>query len=350
LDAIQFSSVDESIGLPVAQISSRSYSQIQAAVEAGGAELSLKARVEIGGRETRTLVATIVGASLPNEVVALSSHLEAPGASDNATGAAGQLENALTLVRVLEAGGLSAPARSLAFIWGQENQEATDWLTHQNRRAIAAVNAVMIGESFKKTGARALLERYPDPGALVTVAPDEHTLWGSRSIDANWLAPNGLSIIARCAMVDVSQHVGGWMTFENPYEGGTDHERFIDSGVPAVLFWHFTDFTFHTSLDRLEMVDSAELKRMAVAALATAMALADPRPQDLTRYLRSVDHERQARVDAALAAGEDAVAEDWRVWCTGVRQWFRIMCLHLEGEQARLPGVMRSLSLEETTE
>ncbi len=347
LDAIQFRSLDPSVGLPVAQISKRSLRAIEAAAEAGGAQLGLKAEVEFGESSTRTIVATIVGEDRPDEVVALSSHLEAPGASDNASGAAGQLENALALARVLTAGGFNRPSRSLAFIWGPENQEATDWLEHQGRRPVAAVNAVMIGESVEKTGARPLLERYPDPGGLHTLAPDEHTVWGSRDIDPSWLVPNGLSIIARCAMVDVSENVGGWKTFENPYEGGTDHERFITSGVPAVLFWHFTDFSFHTSLDRVNLVDGAELKRMAVTALVTAMAIADPRPQDLTRYLECVNRERVMRVRVAEEAQELALAEDWRTWSSGVRNWFRIECLGLQGKGNELPGVMESAYIKE---
>lgn len=343
VDGIRFRSVARDIEIAVAQISPRSYGAITEAVEAGGAELALEAEVEAGGRKVRTLIATVVGSTRADEVIAMSSHLEAPGANDNASGAAGQLENALTLARVLEGGGLERPARSIAFIWGMENDEATIWLERQERKPVAAVNAVMIGESRAQTGAVPLLERYPDPGAVKTIAPDKHTLWGSRDIEPEWLVPNGLSIVARCALVDVASHSNAddseaWETFENPYEGGTDHERFISSEVPAVLFWHFTDFTFHTSLDRMEMVDSLEMKRMAVAALATGMALADPVPADLTRYLRSLDHERRLRVAAAEEAGEFQIAEDWRAWCSGVRHWFRIQCLGLEGEEGVLPG------------
>lgn len=335
-DAIRFWALEDAALLPCAQISPRSYQLIQDAQTAGQARLSLRADVEFGEPRVRTLVATVVGTTRADEVVALSSHLEAPGASDNASGAAGQLENALTLVRVLDAGGLQWPQRSMAFIWGMEIDEADLWLESQERTAVAAVNAVMIGESRAETGAIPLLERYPDPGAITTVLPDKHTLWGSRDIDPDWLVPNGLAIIGRCAMADVSEHVGGWETFENPYEGGTDHERFIEDGVPAILFWHFTDFTFHTSLDRVEMVDSAELRRMAVAALATALAIADPVPGDLTRYLRSLDHERRLRTSAAEGAGESGLVEDWRAWCDGARHWFRVLCLGLD--RSELPG------------
>ena len=347
LDAIHFRAVDSNGGIPVAQISPRSYAAIVAAVEQGDTYLALRAEVDTGGTKVRTLVATVVGDSRADEVVAMSSHLQAPGASDNASGAAGQLENALTLARVLERGGLERPARSIAFIWGMEIEEASLWLANQNRKAVAAVTAVMIGESRAETGAVPLLERYPDPGAIKTIAPVQHPLWGSREIEPEWLVPNGLSIIARCAMVDVAEHVGTWETFENPYEGGTDHERFISSGVPAVLFWHFTDFTFHTSLDRISMIDDEELHRMAIAALATGMALADPVPGDLTRYLRTLDNERVLRVVAAEEAGELQIAADWHAWCKGVRHWLRIQCLGLRGAEGVLPGPLERTPAED---
>lgn len=346
LDAMQFRTVPAGTDLPVAQISPRSLAQIQEAHAAGGARVRLRAEVELGDREVRTVAATIVGTSRPEEVVVLSTHLEAPGACDNASGAAGQLENATTLVRVLDGGGLERPARSVTFLWGLENDQVDLWLERTERTAVAAVNAVMIGESRDGTGAVPLLERYPDPGAVVTIPPDKHSLWGSRDIEPEWLVPNGLSIVARCALVDVGRHVGTWETFENPYEGGTDHERFLHAQVPAVLFWHFTDFTFHTSLDRLGRVDGEELRRMATAAMATALAIADPLPSDLTRYLRSLDQERNLRVTVAEEAGRLDVAEDWRSWTSGARQWFRVLCLPIEGEEAWLPTPLESASLK----
>jgi len=59
------------------------------------------------------------------------------------------------------------------------------------------------------------------------------------------------------------------------FEGGSDHVVFIEKGIPAVLFWHFTDFAYHTSLDRLDHLDLEEMHRTGAAILCTALALAD---------------------------------------------------------------------------
>jgi hypothetical protein len=188
----------------------------------------------------------------------------------------------------------------------------------------------MIGQSRERTGALPLLERMPDPGALVVLEPDEHTEWGASPVEEDDLAPNGLSVLARCAMADVAQLVdGSWETVEHPWEGGSDHDVFIERGLPAVLFWHFTDFTYHTSLDRLDMVDAEELHRTATAIVCTALAMADPQPGDLDRYLRSLEMERVLRTAAARDADDEELAEQWEHWCYRARQWLRSECLRI---------------------
>ncbi|MCB9913805.1 MAG: hypothetical protein H6828_01500 [Planctomycetes bacterium] len=338
LDAIQSRALEGEVELPTAMISPRSYRRIVEAEARGGATLHLTAEVARGPSTARTLVATVVGGERPDETVVLPSHVLAPGANDNASGAAGLLEDALAVARMLERGGLHRPARSLTFVWGPELAASETWLAATTREPVAAVHPVMIGESRERTGAVPLLERTPDPGALVAIPPDQHSLWGARPVDEDALVPNGLAIVARCALVDVARHVGGWETHENPYEGGTDHEVMLAAGVPAVLFWHFTDFTFQTSLDRYAMVDAEELRRMAVAALCTALAVADPEPGDLDRYLKSMSRARRVRVDAARAVGNEEIAAAWTAWNEGVRHWFRALCLDLEPEAADAPG------------
>jgi len=90
-------------------------------------------------------------------------------------------------------------------------------------RVGAAIAADMTGESESATGAIALLERPPDPGAITLLDPDEHTPWGAARVDERSLKPSGLALVARSALVDVGQLVSGWKTREHPFEGGSDH-------------------------------------------------------------------------------------------------------------------------------
>jgi aminopeptidase YwaD len=341
LDAIQFRSVRRGAPIPCLQVSRRSHRAILAAVKADPrAELELEAVVRTDERPLRTLVATVVGADRPEQCVVTVAHVQEPGAVDNASGVGGICEAACTLAACLAAEGpsrIERPSRSVVFLFGDEMRESRLWLEAGRRTSVAAISADMIGASLEHTGAAPLLERGPDPGAVVPLPPDQHTAWGSSRVEYSSLAPNGVSLVARVALADIGALAGGWKTNEHPYEGGSDHDVFLRAGVPAALLWHFTDFAYHTSLDRLPHVDSEELRRMSCAVVAAILALADPRPGDLDRYLHANAAERRLRVAAAREAKNDELAHQWELWTDSVRHWFRRECLRLTAEEAPVP-------------
>ncbi len=335
LDAVLFTKVEPGTSIPVATISARSHERIRAAAsspastpasEGPRVRVALMSEVRFGGRTARVLKATIVGAGRADEVVAIVSHAQEPGAGDNASGIAGMTESACTLARLLREERLERPARTIVFVWGDEMSQTHVFLDSTERRVIAGISADMLGQSPERTGAIALLERSPDPGALQPLPPDEHTPWGAAEVDERDIRPSGVALIARIALSDVGRRVGGWRTSENPWEGGSDHDVFLERRIPAVLIWHFTDFTYHTSLDRMEMLDGEELRRTCTAVLATALALADSRPGDLERYLASNELERNLRRGAAEAASEPELAARWDEWCLGTERWLRDLC------------------------
>lgn len=334
LDAIQFRSVADGQALGIAMISPRSRRAILEAVEADPrSRLRLEAQVRRDARPLRTLCAAISGSDRPQEAVAIVSHVQEPGACDNASGVAGLLQSVAALKRALDEGVLARPSRSLVFLWGDEFRQSSAWLDSTSLACVAGFSSDMTGQSKERTGAIALLERMPDPGALEPLEPDRHTPWGRSEVDEGSLVPNGVALVTRCALLDVAAHEEGWDTADHPYEGGSDHDVFLARGIPAALVWHFTDFAYHTSLDRLEHVDAAEMRRTGVALLAAALALADPRPEDLDRYLRSLNEEENVRVAAAEEARLPELADRWRTWCDGARQWLRIQCLRIPASE-----------------
>ena len=205
-------------------------------------------------------------------------------------------------------------------------EESRVFLEHSERKTIAAFSADMIGASREQTGAWPLLERDPDPGALEPLPPDEHTAWGASRVRAEMIRPNGLSIIARVALRDTARICGGWETAEHPWEGGSDHDVFLREGIPAVLFWHFTDFAYHTNLDRMEHVDVEAARRMIAALLSAALAVADPRPEDLGRYLECLRLDQELRVAAARKAKKGDLRESWERWFDGAQKWLEKLC------------------------
>ena len=327
LDAVLYASVPRPTPLPVGQISPRSHRAIrQAAASGEPVQLAFRAEVEQGEARVATLVAAIVGASRPGEAVAVAGHVQEPGAGDNASGVAGLLEAATSLAGLLREESLPWPARTVVFLWGDEMAQSRRWLDTTSRRPVAGILADMLGQSRERTGAIALLERAPDPGAQQPLPPDRHTSWGAGRVDPERILPAGLALIARTALSDVASHVGGWTFGEHPWEGGSDHDVFLGHGVPAVLLWHFTDFAYHTGLDRMELLDAEELRRTSVAVAATALAVADARPGDLERYRASLKLERELRLEAAAAAGKKETAGQWRRWFRGAGAWLEELC------------------------
>jgi hypothetical protein len=66
-----------------------------------------------------------------------------------------------------------------------------------------------------------------------------------------------------------------WEINTNPYEGGSDHTPFLENNIPGLLLWHFTDQFYHTDNDRLDKVSQETLKNVSIAALASALSLAN---------------------------------------------------------------------------
>jgi hypothetical protein len=257
--------------------------------------------------------------------VVVAGHVQEPGACDNASGLAALCEEAVLVARALRAGKLERPLRSLVFVWATSTPRAACSRAHAAARD-RGISADMLGESSAQTGAVALLERLPDPGAVRSCRPTG-TRPGLARGRGRELPPGGLATVARCALLDVAALDGNWRTSEHPYEGGSDHDEFLRKKIPGVLFWHFPDFAYHTSLDRLAHVDPAELKRMGTAVGACALALADAQPRDLDRYLTSLLLELDLRLGAAADARDEGLMKLWHDWGTGARLWLRRLCL-----------------------
>jgi len=336
LDAIRYLRLGSQPEVPVAQISARAHQRIlEASAADPEARLAYRADITLEQRPMRTLVAAVRGAVRPDECVTSAAHVQEPGAGDNASGVGGLVEGAVSMAGLLGAGLLEWPDRTLVFIWGDEFEQTKIWIENTRRTPVAGVSSDMVGNSPAQTGAIALLERMPDPGAMYTLPPDEHTPWGAGDVSQDMMKPNGLAVIARCAMVDVGLATGPWQSADHPWEGGSDHDVFIHRGIPAVLLWHFTDFSYHTSLDRMEMVDPLELERTEVVILATMLATASPKPEDLDRYVRSAERERQVRIEAA--GDQDHVRGAWEDWTRGAIGWLRAECLGIPLEDATPP-------------
>lgn len=327
-DAIHVGSMPKRATLPCFYVSPRVADVMEVASKVG-TSYQLTASVATEEKELRTVVATIRGSELPDEVVDVVAKLDGAGANDNAAGVGGMVELARAMKRLIATGRMPRPRRSLRFVFGTEERAGSEALGAGGGQVIAAIAADMIGASYAKTGAVCLLERGWDPATIVTLPPDSHTTLGAGEAKAEQIIPNGLSIVMRQAMIDVGLatrdgSLPSWSTREHPWKGGGAQDEYLGRGIAAAHVWHFTDFAYQTSLDRFDHVDSTELRQTAVAIGAGALAVADGRPADLERYLASLNLERRMRL-AASANSDDAAALEamWRSWFDGARFWLK---------------------------
>lgn len=308
-------------------VSPSAFEQLQATVQAEGqASIEVEIEVEWSMAHADTLVATIVGNAPDEPPVVFLAHVDEPGANDNASGVAAALELALTLRRGIEEGAFPLPQRSIVFLWGQEYESAEVWAETVRPLPFAVLTLDMVGADPDVVGAPFLIERMPDPGAIWLLPPDEHTAWGTTEIDVPDLSGHFLTDLTVAATNLRAQAIGSWDVRTNPYEGGSDHDPFLDVGVPAVLGWHFTDSAYHTNLDRLDRVSGEEMRRVAASLGAAALSMAIGESEDVAEILLAVvagaEYWRQVVESAAQRARDKGastdhlriIAESWLRW------------------------------------
>ena len=239
-----------------------------------GEKVVLRGKVEGVGLEPfvmSVVVAKIDGTTRPQEELLFSAHLDHPkeSANDNASGSGAILDIARGLRRLIDAQRLSAPQRTLRFLWVPEwhgtmayldgHEEVLGPDRAQGQVVLANLNLDMVGEDTEKLHSRLILTRSPlaVAGALDAVIADMAAM-----VDA----------------LDVRTPRGSRSSFhwrQVPFSGGSDHMMFLDRGIPSVMFSHDPDYTHHTSEDTPNKVDPVELERCELIAAGAAWTLAN---------------------------------------------------------------------------
>lgn len=313
-EAIPFQRLPD--GLPLGfSLSARSWTRLTERV-------SIEIDVEIGAGTASTLEARLPGRDGALPALVLVAHVDEPGANDNASGVAVLLETMLAL-RV------RAPLeRTVIALWGQEFESARAWLERTEAPAVGAALVLdMVGESAELVGAPFLVERAPDPGALWRWPPDEPSSWGGGHVDVSQLEPNFLSDVFEDAL-RLERLRRPWLARTHPFEGGSDHQSFLERGIPAILLWHFPDDAYHTNRDTMLRVSVREMERVAGVAGGATLLLARSDPTAVfevsraversaeLRYARVAEYARQGGADRDDAARALVGWADWydRVW------------------------------------
>jgi aminopeptidase YwaD len=298
----------------------RAAARIRARLARGPARVRVNITSSFTPGPIRTLVAEIPGTTHPEERIVLAAHIQEPGANDNATGCATQVELARALLAGIRDGRLPAPARTITFLWVDEIRGSMQWMRDHaaEAKSVRYMFALdMTGEDTSKTGGTFLIEKAPDPTAVWNRPSDPHTEWGSGQMKADGITGTLLNdlFLAFC-----QQRAAGtsWVVRTNPHEGGSDHSPFLRAGIPSLLAWHFPDRFYHSNLDRPGMSSPATMKHVGVSIGATAMFLATAGEQDAasvadllrTAATARLALERAQGVGLVQKAADRAAAED----------------------------------------
>lgn len=308
-------------------LSYRAREKLKAELEKGKVYAKVFISSKIYPSEELTLVANIKGSEIPEERLVFSAHVQEPGANDNASGVGAQLEMATITAKLIRNESIDAQ-RTMTFIWGDEIISTKRYLQENEKRAKGikwGLSLDMVGENTAITGGSFLIEKMPDPSAIWTRGKDKHTEWGGKLLTLEDMKPHYLNDYMIHNFLKQGK-LANWEVNANPYEGGSDHTPFLDSNIPGLLFWHFTDQFYHTDSDRLDKVSQETLKNVSIAALASALTLVNGdsyAAMDIVKIVRDAATNRLAEEfllsEKAIKTGnplesEVAIIKAWEDW------------------------------------
>ena len=313
---------------------------------AHGEHITLHAVVRARNDDTspyETLIATIPGADPSAGDIVFSCHLdhEKPGANDNASGCAANLEIARTLKTLIDAKRIPPPTRTIRFIWPSEMTGTIAYLTKYPEiasRIRAVVHLDMVGGDPFIT--KSILHVTRSPWSIPSITDDVEEVFGRYVIDGAF----------RAAGYDDTTHAmrspGGskdafWADI-TPWESGSDNWIYQEGGfaIPTIYLRDHPDVYIHTTKDLADNIEPTKIKRSAFIAAASGYYLATmaDRGESLVALSYANAHERLAedgRRAIAMAADRTHTRDAAIIVGQGVLR-----------EQRRLQSITRFLRLD----
>ncbi len=224
-----------------------------------------------------TLVADLRGTDPAAAAVVFSCHLdhEKPGANDNASGCAANLEIARTLKTLIDTRRIPPPSRTIRFIWPSEMTGTIAYLTKYPdvaARIQAAVHLDMVGGDPFIT--KSVLHVTRSPWSIATVTDDIAEVFGRYVIDGAMRAA-GEGEMGRAVRAPGGSKDAFWADV-TPYESGSDHWIYQEGGfrIPAIYLRDHPDRYIHTTGDLPDNIEPTKIKRSAFIAAASGYYLA----------------------------------------------------------------------------
>ena len=224
-----------------------------------------------------TLVATLPGSDPAAGEIVFSCHLdhEKPGANDNASGCAANLEIARTLKTLIDAKRIPPPVRTIRFIWPSEMTGTIAYLARYPEiasRIRAAVHLDMVGADPFIT--KSVLHVTRSPWSIATVTDDVEETFGRYVIDGAMRAA-GEGEMSRAVRARGGSRDAFWADI-TPYESGSDHWIYQEGGfaIPSIYLRDHPDIYIPTTGDLVDNIEPTKIKRSAFIAAASGYYLA----------------------------------------------------------------------------
>ncbi len=260
------------------------------------------------------VTALIPGSDLRGEEIVFSCHLDhqRPGANDNASGCATNLEVARAISKLIADGKIARPSRSLRFVWPCEN-ECTMALFNAEPAMRAHFKAVvhmdMVGGS---QATKAVFHVAVSPLSLPTFVNDVGHAFGAfvSSESYAYAAGNG-------GKYPLVSNEGGKEPLQADlaeWAMGSDNELYTEGSyrIPSIYLNDWPDIYIHTNHDLPANMDATKLQRAAFIGAASALVLANMKSADVSAlwsimqsasmHRTAIMLERRAKLPAPEAA------------------------------------------------
>jgi aminopeptidase YwaD len=243
-----------------------------------GETVRLRVEVDAGRSPGAYLIPTaIIPGRRRDQEIVYSCHLDhpSPGANDNASGCAGILEIARTLQRLIRAGTLPRPERTIRFIWPAEIEGTIALLNARPefaRRTLATIHLDMIGGDTEIT--KSILRVHGSPPSLPSFVSEVGFAF-ARYVNEQSLAFAG-SGRAEMPLVDPEGSRRALQAEIGGFTEGSDHQVWAEGSyrIPVIYIADWPDRYIHTQRDLPGNLDPTKMRRAIFIAAASGWHLA----------------------------------------------------------------------------
>ena len=280
-----------------------------------GRKIRMRLRVKVKRSEPGAigqLMGEIPGTIVGQDVV-IVAHLDhpAPSANDNASGSAAILEALRVLQRLVAAGKISAPRRTIRFWWSTEISSEQEYFRKHPDDAKAILLAVNLDQAGGDRNAENNLIAIYGPQWLPSWADDlvynlaEHVRQryapAEKEPSPLLVAPNGSKQSMRTVYWDYAP-LSDHMAFESK-----------EVGIPAISLAVPSLHVIHSSMDTPDRIDTTWLKRSTLMVLASAVFTANADRKETEALLDYVFQRAMVRVAEAADKRKQLEIEEKRL-------------------------------------